>query len=164
MLGCRLNYSAVRNCGIRFSGLQSVLLREFMERPNELSPSEQIIGSSIEGRVRRGLKTDSTFALNGPPLLAESGPHQMREVISHRRIHQPHCASICFNRWHVSHHELLWMETLTHFPPTVNPLSAFWQLISWDFQDVDLKHYTSSYNKKRHMLAHYLHAITLSTG
>ena len=79
---------------MRSSGLQSVLLREFMERPNELSPSDQIIGSSIEGRVRRGLKTDSTFALNGAPLLAESGPHQMREVISHRRIHQPHCALI----------------------------------------------------------------------
>ena len=65
-------------------------------RSNELSPSDQIIESSIEGRARRGLKTDSTFALNGwaPSILAlRAGPHQMREVISHRRIHQTHCAS-----------------------------------------------------------------------
>ena len=65
----------VKSCGIRFPGIPSVLLRGFMERSNELSPSDQIIGSSIEGRVRRELKTDSTFALNGPlPLLTESGP------------------------------------------------------------------------------------------
>ena len=67
-----------------------------MERQsNELSPSDQIIESSIEGRARRGLKTDSTFALNGwaPSILALRAAHQMREVISHRRIHQTHCAS-----------------------------------------------------------------------
>ena len=59
----------VKSCGIRFPGLPSVFERIYGTRSNELSPSDQIIGISIEGRVRRGLKTDSTFALNGAPSL-----------------------------------------------------------------------------------------------
>ena len=87
----------------------------------------KLLGAPLKGAWGGDWKQILRLPSMGPSLFShrERSGHQMREVISHRRIHQPHCASICFDRSHLSHLESVWIETLTHFPATVTPCRYF---------------------------------------
>ena len=133
------NIDAIR-CGIRFSGLVSVSMGRIygtIEWIESLGPNYW----EVYWRRREAGMIENGFYVCPQSLLLNnerSSPDQMRDVISHRRILQSHCASMCFNRWDMSQHELL-SHIFTH---SDNHLEIF-RVLTWKalFISIRLVHY-----------------------